>query len=155
MTNRDTVLSFVQNNPGRTQQEISKALGITPEQQVNQILRALRQESLVYRDEQERPYKYYPVSASVPTTAKSFPWECAYMKYVKAHPLATMYGRERCDYPGCDRGLHTLKGRREDYITCPDRPKGCGGIGVKPLGIYDLDFDQPCPICKGLGLVHK
>lgn len=73
MTNRDRVLSFVIDNPGHTQQEISKALGITPDtgQQVNQILRALRRESLVYRNEQKRPYKYYPVSASVQTSTES------------------------------------------------------------------------------------
>ena len=63
MTNRDRVLSFVKNNPGCTQQEISKALGIR-QPQVNSLLRTLIAKGVVYREEQKRPYRYYPRSVS-------------------------------------------------------------------------------------------
>jgi len=71
MTNRDRVLSFLRNNPGHTQQEISRSLGITPQQQVNQILHALMRQGFVYRNEEGRPYKYYPMSAGVQTSTES------------------------------------------------------------------------------------
>jgi len=58
--NRERVLSFLQNNPGCTQQQISKALDITPNAQVNQILHMLMQKGLAYRAEEQRPYRYYP-----------------------------------------------------------------------------------------------
>jgi len=70
MTNRDRVLSFVRNNPGHTQQEISRSLGVTPEQQVNQILRSLMREDLVSREEKERPYRYFPRSTNVQVTSQ-------------------------------------------------------------------------------------
>jgi len=61
MKNRDGVLSFVKEKPRCTQQEISKALSITSTAQVNQILHTLMDDGLVGRDEQQMPYKYYPV----------------------------------------------------------------------------------------------
>jgi len=71
MKNRDRVLSFVRENPGCTQQQISKALRITPDAQVNQKLHDLMQKGLVYRDEQQRPYKYYPEKGKEEDTLKN------------------------------------------------------------------------------------
>jgi len=69
---KDRVLSFVQSNPGRTQQEISRALNIPPYtgQGVNPILRKLTTEGLIKRERQKRSYKYYPVSTSVQASAQ-------------------------------------------------------------------------------------
>jgi len=58
VTNKERVLSFVQDNPGCTQKEISNELRINSAQ-ANQKLHELMKEGLVKRDEQKRPYKYY------------------------------------------------------------------------------------------------
>jgi len=64
MTNMDNigkVLQFVTRYPGCAQSDISLKTGISPEQQVNSILRKLIERGSVRRSDRERPYTYYPV----------------------------------------------------------------------------------------------
>jgi predicted transcriptional regulator len=74
MKNRDRILSFVQNNPGQTQQKMAMELGIPPYtgQQVNKILRELIEEGSVKVERSEKPYKYYPNYRVLDTSVKPF-----------------------------------------------------------------------------------
>lgn len=64
MTNSDRALSFVREHPGRTQREISLRLHITPEQQVNTILRNLVKKGLLRRERDDRTFRYFAASAA-------------------------------------------------------------------------------------------
>ena len=61
MTNIEKVLLFIRQHPGRTQREVSLETAVSPEQQVNSILRKLTKQGSVRRSDDERPYAYYPV----------------------------------------------------------------------------------------------
>jgi len=64
MTNSERVLSFVQKHPGHAQREISLRLHITPEQQVNTILRNLMKNGVLRRQRDDRVFRYHSVPAS-------------------------------------------------------------------------------------------
>jgi DNA-binding MarR family transcriptional regulator len=85
MTNSDRVLSFVQKHPGHTQREISLRLHITPEQQVNTILRNLMKKGLLRRERDGITFTYYAISAA---------------KYSKRHADESIAQRTRAKAPG-------------------------------------------------------
>jgi hypothetical protein len=63
MGNKDRVLSFVRESPGCTSQEILSRTGITPIQQVNQILKKLRDEGCLKWERHGKAYRYYSLSS--------------------------------------------------------------------------------------------
>ena len=71
MTNSDRVLSFVQKHSGHTQKEISLKLGITPEQQVNAILRKLLTSGCLIRQSRDGSFRYYASSTASHTKQPS------------------------------------------------------------------------------------
>jgi len=88
MTNSDRVLSFVQKHPGHTQREISLRLRITPEQQVNKILRNLMKMGLLRRERDDITFKYYAIPAA---------------KYSKRHADESIARGMRAKAPGESR----------------------------------------------------
>lgn len=71
MSNRSTILSFVQANPGLTSREISSKTGVSPIQQVNQILAFHVANGGLGREGRRRNYTYSAVTApsSQPSSA--------------------------------------------------------------------------------------
>jgi len=82
---------------------------------------------------------------------ESFSWECAYVKTCR-DPSKAIFPHNHCDYEDCCEGHHSLRGKREDWMYC----KRCSANGVNPdIPILDRDVCTPCPVCRGLGLVHR
>jgi len=64
MSNRSTVLSFIQANPGLTLREILTRTGISPIQQINQILAFYVANGSLRREGRKRNYTYYTATIS-------------------------------------------------------------------------------------------
>ena len=73
MTNIDEVLSFVKSHPGCTSRDVYNGTGITPIQQINQILGKLVKKGSLDRKWYEGVYRYHIKASSTKTGDSSVP----------------------------------------------------------------------------------
>jgi hypothetical protein len=85
---------------------------------------------------------------------KSFTVKCEYC-HGTGRDVRNLTAQERpCPALGCGvdkKGLHTLPGKREEYIPCLN----CKGSGVKPRKTKANQGFEPCPDCDGTGIKQK